>query len=76
MLKRFLLNRIDAFERKTGYDSSWLRDVVRASTRAALGVNRFVRLSCHRERTPKLVWHVARIAAMRHEDCGPCLQIT
>ena len=76
MLKKLLLNRINAFERKTGYDSSWLRDIVRGSTRAALGVNRFMQLSCHREEAPKLVWHVARIAAMRHEDCGPCLQIT
>ncbi len=76
MLKKLLLNRIDAFERKTGYDSEWLRDIVRASTRAALGVNKFMQLSRYRQETPKLVWHVARIAAMRHEDCGPCLQIT
>ena len=75
MLKRFLLNRIGAFERKTGYDASWMRDVVRGSTRAAFGVNRFMQLSRHRVETPKLVWHMARIAAMRHEDCGPCLQI-
>jgi len=75
MLKKLLLNRIDAFERKTGYDSSWLRDIVRGSTRAALGVNKFMQLSRYRQETPKLVWHVARIAAMRHEDCGPCLQI-
>jgi len=39
MLKRLFLNRIDAFECKTGYDSSWLRDIVRGSTRAALGVS-------------------------------------
>jgi hypothetical protein len=50
--------------------------IVLASSRAAfwkLGMT--VGLMSHRKHVSPTVWHVALIASVRAEDCGPCLQI-
>lgn len=61
-------------ERKSGEDADWMRDIFRASKIAAFKFGMFLPLAAHRRVAPIDVVHVARLAAVRHEDCGPCLQ--
>lgn len=61
-------------ERKTGEAADWMRDIFRASKVAAFKFSLFLPLAAHRRVAPMDVVHVARMAAVTHEDCGPCLQ--
>lgn len=61
-------------ERKSGEDAGWMRDIFRASRAAAFKFALFLPLASHRPIAPADAIHVASLAAVRHEDCGPCLQ--
>ncbi len=61
-------------ERKTGEAADWMRDIFRTSKVAAFKFSLFLPLAAHRRVAPIEVVHIARLAAVAHEDCGPCLQ--
>jgi hypothetical protein len=75
LITAFLERRLDREEARLGESLDWMRYILRRSLAAFRKVARFMPMADHRAAAPKDVWHVARIAAIRHEDCGPCLQI-
>lgn len=75
MIKWLIMREIGKFEQKTGQSAAWMRDIAAHSNLAALKVALFLPLSRHEDFAPPELLHVARIAATRQEDCGPCLQI-
>jgi hypothetical protein len=75
LITAFLERRLDRQEEQLGESLDWMRHILRRSLGAFRKVVRFMPMADHRAEAPKDVWHIARIAAIRHEDCGPCLQI-
>ena len=76
MLRQLILKRLDAAERKLGGVSvDYLRHVARTSLPAFFKFSLFMPLAAHRRKLPADAYHVARLVATRHEDCGTCVQI-
>lgn len=72
----WMINRqLDSLERRLGESVDYLRHVARTSTVAFLKFMGFVPLAAHRGTTPRNLLFAARFVAMKHEDCGTCLQI-
>ncbi len=65
---------IRATEAQTGESADFLRDIWRASGAALFKFALFLPLALHRKAAPATLYHVAQLVAVRHEDCGPCLQ--
>lgn len=76
MFNWLIRNRIDAFERRWNYDSSYARELLAASPAALMAFAKATRLGQFREHLPKDVWHAARLVGILHEDCGACAQLT
>ena len=73
---RWIFNRmIDRFEKQYGYDATYMREILAASRSGFLKFMVAQVMNLHRERVAPDAWHAARIAAARHEDCGPCTQL-
>jgi hypothetical protein len=75
MIKWALRKAIGKFERDWNYDASYMRDMIDASPRAAWLFSRVAALGQFRRDLPIDAWCAAGIAAVRHEDCGPCTQL-
>ena len=76
MLRRLILKQLDTQERKLGGVSlDYLRHVARTSLPAFFKFALFTPLAAHRRALPADAYHVARLAATQHEDCGTCVQI-
>lgn len=76
MLKWLLKNRINAFERKLGYDMSYAREIVDADPRAMLAFFKATKLGAYCRDLPREARWAAGLAAIVSEDCGPCTQLT
>ena len=73
---RWLLRRtVGAFERKWGYDASYLKEIIDISPRAAWMFTRATSLGTYRHDVPVAALFAAGITAVRTEDCGPCTQL-
>jgi hypothetical protein len=73
---RWMFNRmIDRFENQYGYDATYMREILAASPSGFLKFTVAQVMNLHREAVHADAWHAARIAAARHEDCGPCTQL-
>src|SRR5262249_10729258 len=75
MVKWLLRKVFGKFERDWNYDASYMRDMIDASPRAAWLFSRVTALGQFRRDIPIDVWCATGIAAVRHEDCGPCTQL-
>jgi alkylhydroperoxidase family enzyme len=75
MIGALVERRIRAAERDLGAPMDWARDVWAASRGLFLDMMRFTRLSGRHRALPAIPFHAARIVAVRHEDCGTCVQI-
>jgi hypothetical protein len=75
MVKWLMRRGIAAFERQWNYDASYLHEIVEASPRAAWMFSRAAAIGKYRKDVPVAAWTAAAIAAVRHEDCGPCTQL-
>ena len=76
MLRSLILNRLDAEERHLGGVSiDYLRHIARTSLPAFFKFALFTPLAKHRRKLPPDAYHVARLVATQHEDCGTCVQI-
>jgi alkylhydroperoxidase family enzyme len=76
MLRRLVLRRLDAEERRLGGVSvEYLRHIARTSLPAFLKFALFTPLAAHRKKLPADAYHLARVVAVQHEDCGACVQI-
>jgi alkylhydroperoxidase family enzyme len=76
MLRRIILKQLAAEERKLGGVSiDYLRHIARTSLPAFFKFTLFTPLAAHRRALPADAYHVARLVATQHEDCGTCVQI-
>src|SRR5262245_5453234 len=75
MLRWFLSRQLDAAERKLGAPLDSAREMLADSPVLLLRFFVGTALLPRRRRAPKDTWHVAALAACKHEDCGTCLQI-
>ena len=76
MLKWLLRNRINAFERKLGYDMSYAREIVDADPMAMLAFFKATKLGTYCRDLPRDARWAAGLVAIVSEDCGPCTQLT
>ncbi len=74
MLRRIVLSRLDAEEKKLGERVDYVRHIVRVSLSAFFRFLKGVSFGSYRKKLAADAWAVARIVAVRDEDCGPCLQ--
>lgn len=75
MVKWLIKNRLNAFERRFGYDASYARELLATDTRAFLRFARVAGLSAYRRDVPADVYYAAKLTAIVAEDCGPCSQL-
>ncbi len=75
MLRWFLRKRLAAVEKRLGIPVDYARHVLDVSLGAFLRVGGIMPLAEYRRALPAGPFFVARIVAVRHEDCGPCVQI-
>ena len=62
-------------EEALGAPLDYLRSVAEASPAAFVKLGAAAPLTQHRRAAPVSVWHLARLAATRVQDCGTCVQI-
>lgn len=67
---------IRAFERAYSYDATYMRQLLQSSPEGFSRFSAFMPMGQFRETLASDVYHVAKIAVMRVEDCGPCLQLS
>lgn len=75
MLRRLILARIASAEKEWGVSLEYCRFIVRVSLRAAFKFAKFLAVDEYRRVMPPGPYYVARIVAVRQEDCGTCVQI-
>ena len=75
MVKWLMKRGIAAFERQWNYDASYVHEIIDVSPRAAWMFSRAAAIGRYRKDVPVAAWSAAAIAAVRHEDCGPCTQL-
>ncbi len=66
---------IRSYEDRVGAKLDYVREILRSSRAAFWKFSLFMPLSAHRKHASAESLAVARIAAVKAEDCGPCLQI-
>lgn len=73
---RSLLNRmLGAFERRWNYDATYLKRIAAAFPSAAIRLQLAQHPKPPANLMPLEIYHTARLAAVLHEDCGPCTQL-
>lgn len=75
MLSWLIRNRIDAFERKFGYDMTYMRELLAIDRKAFMAMAKVQGLLRYRRDAPKDVYWAAHILGAVAEDCGPCTQL-
>lgn len=74
MLKTFLTRWLDGFERRYGYDASYMRHVLRESPMSLVKFAIGTRGPDHKAAPPEALVAAGLVATLT-EDCGPCVQI-
>jgi len=75
MLRWFMQRWIDKFERAWNYDTSYVRELLDADTRALFAFSKVQALGAYRKDVPPAAYCAAGIAGTMSEDCGPCTQL-
>jgi AhpD family alkylhydroperoxidase len=75
MLRKLILSRITAAEKNLGVPLEYCRYIVGVSLRASFKFAKFLAVDEYRRVLPVGPCYVARIVAVRDEDCGTCVQI-
>jgi hypothetical protein len=75
VLRRLILSRIAAAEKDLGVPLEYCRYILRVSLRAFFKFAKFLAVDEYRRVLPPGPCYVARIVAVRDEDCGTCVQI-
>ncbi|MFL5295936.1 MAG: hypothetical protein ACJ798_06090 [Phenylobacterium sp.] len=74
MLKAFFTRYLDRFERRWGYDASYMRQVLAVSPWSFLKFSLGTQAADRRAAPPEAIT-AAGLAGVLAEDCGPCTQI-
>lgn len=75
MNKEDILKQIDDFEAHYKYDSTYMRELLETSPMGYDKFNNAMPLVSHRELLDTTSYWISKLAAMRAEDCGDCLQL-
>jgi uncharacterized protein YjeT (DUF2065 family) len=75
MLTWFMKRRLDAFERDTGYDATYVREMLDADVKAVMALFKVQGLARYRKDVPREPWYAAALVGVLAEDCGPCTQL-
>jgi uncharacterized lipoprotein YbaY len=75
MLTWLIKNRLAAFERRFGYDASYLRHVLEVDPAAFWAFAKVQKMSRYHRDVPRTVQWAAGITASMAKDCGPCTQL-
>lgn len=70
-----LLESIGQFEAHYGYNADYIREIVTSSQEGAAAYQSALTISQMNQGVPAEAWFTAKIYAVKHEDCGPCLQL-
>lgn len=74
MLGFLVKRKIRSAEKKLGESMDYLREMYEKAPDAFWQFAKVANASRHRDKLPAAPFHVARIVAVRHQDCGPCVQ--
>lgn len=75
MFKWLVKKQVDAFERRWGYDSSYVREILdEAGVGAVMPLASLQKLK-YRRNVPLETYYGAALTVGKHADCGPCLQL-
>lgn len=75
MLTWLMKWRLDAFERGTGYDVTYVREMLDTDIKAVMALFKVQGLSRYRKGVPRDAWYAAGFVGAFAEDCGPCTQL-
>ena len=75
MLSWLIRNRINAFERKLGYDMTYVREMLATDRRAMMKFMKATQLGTYKRDVPSDVHWGVKLVSIVHEDCGPCTQL-
>jgi hypothetical protein len=75
MWKWLIRNRLNAFEKQFGYDTSYMREVLAIDTAAFLAFARVSKIAHYRRDVAKEPHYAAKLVGTLAEDCGPCTQL-
>ncbi len=76
MLKWLAKKQLDKFERRWGYDTSYVREIVdEAGVGAVMPLQALAKAGSFRRNVPLEAHYGAKITAAKVSDCGPCLQL-
>jgi hypothetical protein len=75
MLSWLMKRRLDAFERDTGYDTTYVREMLAADVGAVMTLFKVQGMARYRKDVPREPWYAAALVGVLTEDCGPCTQL-
>lgn len=68
-------SKIRSSEKRLGVSMDYLRHMYEHAPNAFWKFSKMMPAAQYREKLPAAPYHVARLVATQHEDCGPCVQI-
>lgn len=75
MFKWLVKKQLEAFSRRWGYDTGYVREIVdEAGVGAVMPMQALVKLGSYRK-VPMEAYYGAALTAGKAADCGPCLQL-
>jgi len=75
MLHWLINKRLDAAEKKLGVSVDYMRHIAKVSLPAFFKFAKFLPMAEYRKALPVEPFHIARLVAVKQEDCGTCVQI-
>jgi alkylhydroperoxidase family enzyme len=74
MLGFIVRRKIRSAEKKLGEPMDYMREMYQDAPNAFWQFVKVAKASAYRDKLPAAPFHVARIVAVRYQDCGPCVQ--
>jgi len=69
------LEMLEGFQAHYDYDTTYMKEMVKAAPKAYENFEAFLPMASFINATPKEVMYVVKVASMKNEDCGACLQL-
>ncbi len=75
MIRPLLHSIVRRFEKRYGYDATYMHEIADTSVGAFMKLGLAQAMNAHREGVSLDALFAARITSVRFEDCGPCAQL-
>ncbi|MBA4067739.1 MAG: hypothetical protein C0501_29375 [Isosphaera sp.] len=75
MLGVIVRSKLRSAEKRLGAPMDYLREMYAAAPDAFWQFQKVVKAAGYRSKLPAAPYHLARLVATRHQDCGPCVQV-